>query len=416
MKATILSIGTELTTGQQTDTNAGWLASELTRLGSAVECIVAVGDDREPLQAVLRSVLKTADFIIATGGLGPTADDLTRFALADAIDRPVEENAEALAQIQALFSRWQRPWHEANRVQAMIPKGCLVIPNPRGTAPGIHYPGERELYALPGVPAEMKAMFAEYVAPRIAARAGGRRTVVARVQTYGMSEARVGELLDDLMRRDRNPLVGTTASQAIIGIRILSTGATEVEARSLAERDRAEICRRLGHAAFGVGDYTLAESVAELLIAKSRTVSVAESCTGGLVAKRLTDVPGSSACFLRGYVTYSDQSKVELLGVAPDCIKQHGAVSEETARQMAAGCRERAASDYALGVTGVAGPSGGTLEKPVGLVYIGLADESGVLVKHVLIGDHLTRSEIRTRAAHAAINLLRLRLLGVAHI
>jgi nicotinamide-nucleotide amidase len=259
----------------------------------------------------------------------------------------------------------------------------------------------------------MKAMFAEYVAPRLTNRAAGRRTVVARVQTYGMSEARVGELLDDLMRRERNPLVGTTASEAIIGVRILATGATEHEATSRAERDRAEICRRLGHVVFGVGDSTLAESVAELLIAKSKTVSVAESCTGGLLAKRLTDVPGSSAYFLRGYVTYTDQSKVELLGVAAGCIEEHGAVSEETARQMAAGCRERAVSDYALSVTGVAGPSGGTLEKPVGLVFIGLADESGVLVKRLLIGDHLTRSEIRTRGTHAALNVLRLKLLGV---
>lgn len=414
MNAMILSIGTELTTGQQTDTNAGWLSAELTRLGVLVERIVAVGDAHQPLREAIRQALDTADITMATGGLGPTADDLTRFALADAIGQPVEESVEALSQIQALFLRWQRPWHDANRVQALIPCGCVVIPNPRGSAPGIHYTGKHEFFALPGVPSEMQSMFAEYVAPRLADRGGGRRTAIARLQTFGMSEARVGELIEELMQRDRNPLVGTTAAHAIIGIRILATGATESEAHALAAADLLEIRRRLGSVVFGEGEDTLEAAAAALLDAQGRTIAVAESCTGGLIAKRLTDIPGSSAYFLRGYVTYTNQAKSELLGVPQELIQRAGAVSEEVARAMALGCRKAARSDLALSVTGVAGPSGGTVEKPVGLVYVGLADTSGVVVKRLLLGDHLSRDEIRTRAAHAAINLLRLRLLGVA--
>jgi nicotinamide-nucleotide amidase len=418
MNAVILSIGTELTTGQCVDTNSAWLSAALTRFGGCVVRHVTIGDDLDHVRQAIREALASAEIIIATGGLGPTVDDLTRQAIAEAVRQPLEENAEALAQIRAMFERWQRPWHDTNRVQAMIPHGCMMIRNDRGTAPGIWYHTERvDLFALPGVPGEMKAMFAAAIAPVIEARSGAARAVEARLPCYGISEAKLGELIQDLMARGRNPLVGTTASGGVISVRLVAHGRDEAEAKRLLACDVSEVRRRLGAAVFGEGDDTLEAVVGRMLRERGLTVATAESCTGGLLAKRLTDVPGSSAYFLRGYVTYSNEAKTNLLGVSPDLIASKGAASEEVAGAMATGCRAAAGSDLAIGITGIAGPSGGQPpEKPVGLVYLGLADAGGVEVKRMLFGEHLVRSEIRDRSCKTALNLLRLRLLpGTGH-
>jgi nicotinamide-nucleotide amidase len=301
----------------------------------------------------------------------------------------------------------------ANRLQALIPDGCQVVPNPRGTAPGIHHHNPvagRDVWALPGVPSEMKTMFEDSVRPAVRDRAAGAVTLSAKLNTFGMSEAGVGESLLDLMDRNRNPLVGTTASAGIISVRVLAWGASRAEAQRLLQADLEEIRRRLGPPVFGEDDDTLEAAVARLLVDHHWTVATAESCTGGLLAKRLTDVPGSSAYFPRGYVSYSNTAKTELLGVAPELIQQWGAVSEEVARAMAVGCRRLAGADFALSITGVAGPTGGSPEKPVGLVFVGLADAGGTDVKRVLLGSHLTRGEIRDRACKLALNMLRLKL------
>jgi nicotinamide-nucleotide amidase len=413
MDAVIISVGTELVTGQCVDTNSAWLSGELSPFGVQVVRHVTVGDDVERLEGAIREAMGKAGIIVITGGLGPTADDITRDALAAAIDAPLEENAEALGQIRAMFERWQRHMSDANRVQALIPRGCEIIPNKRGTAPGIRHRGDRtEMFALPGVPAEMKAMFTAAIEPVVRAAAGEAAMVVGRLLCYGIAEAKVGELLADLMDRTRNPLVGTTASNAVISVRVVARGGNPDEARQLVESDLAEIRARLGSAVFGEGEATLQEAVARLLIQQGKTVAVAESCTGGLLAKRLTDVPGSSAYFRCGYVTYSNEAKSALLQVSPELIATHGAVSEATARAMALGCRSAAGTDFATSITGIAGPSGGSPpDKPVGLVYIGLADSNGVEVKGAILGEHLSRAEIRDRSSKAALNLLRLRLL-----
>lgn len=413
MDAVILSIGTELMTGWKVDTNAAWLSTKLTRLGARVVGHVTVGDDVSEIRAMLVRALEASEVVITTGGLGPTPDDLTRQALAEAIDQPLEENAEAMGQIRALFERWQRPMSEPNKIQAMIPKGCEVIRNERGTAPGIRYRRSNvRLFALPGVPGEMKAMFETGVAPVIKELTGGARTHEARLVCFGVSEAKLGELLRDLMIRDRNPLIGTTASRGVLTVRVIGYGKDEAEAGSLVAVDLAEIQRRLGSAVFGEGDDSLESVVGRLLTKHGCTVATAESCTGGLLAKRLTDVPGSSAYFLRGYVTYSNQAKNDLLGVSPDLIAAHGVVSEPVSRAMASGCRTLAGTDFALSITGIAGPSGGKPpDKPIGLVYVGLTDAAGAEVKRLLLGDHLSRTEIRDRACSAALNMLRLRLL-----
>ena len=415
MDAVIISCGTELTTGQCVDTNSAWLSAQLTPLGVRVVEHVTVGDDVTHLASAIRRALDGASLVIITGGLGPTLDDVTREAIAAALGQPLEESAAASAQIRAFSQRWQRPMPESNRRQAMIPRGCEMISNPRGTAPGIRcVRDDRRLYAFPGIPAEMQAMFNAAVLPQIHAVTGGARTESARLLCFGISEAKLGELLADLMQRGRNPSVGTTASHAILSVRVLARAPSGSEARERLQADVSEIRRRLGTVIFGEDDDTLEGVVARLLVEQHKTIATAESCTGGLLAKRLTDIPGSSAYFLRGYVTYADAAKVDLLGVPADLLSQHGAVSEPVAKAMALGCRRAAGADYALSITGIAGPTGGSPpEKPIGLVYIGLAHSAGVETLRVLCGDHLTRDEIRDRSCKTALNLLRLHLAGV---
>lgn len=413
MNAVILSIGTELTTGQTVDTNAAWLSQRLTEMGAHVLGHVTVGDDLSAIQTAMTRAMDRSDLVVVTGGLGPTPDDLTRQGLANALGVPLEENTDALATMTAMFARWGRHMHPSNRVQALIPAGCEVIPNEHGTAPGIRHETDRGmLVVLPGVPSEMRAMFNEAVAPRVQNLTGGAKGKQAEVRCYGISEAKVGELLSDMMARDRNPLVGTTAADALITVRVTAHGEDAIQAGKLLDDDVEEVRRRLGRAVFGEGDDTLERAVARLLLDRGLTLATAESCTGGLVGKRLTDVPGSSAFYLGGLVTYADESKTKLLGVSQALIEREGAVSEAVAEAMASGCRTALGSDLAISVTGIAGPSGGrSPDKPVGLVYLGLADVSGVSVKRMLFGEHLDRCDIRERAAGAVLNLLRLSLL-----
>ncbi len=414
MNAYVLSIGTELTTGQVVDTNAGWLAAEMTRLGLRVVGHRTVADDPERIRLAIAETMASSEFVACTGGLGPTPDDLTRQGLADATGCPLEENAEALRQIEALFARLQRPMGDLNRVQAMIPRGANVIANPGGTAPGIHIRHDGcELFSLPGVPSEMRVMFLQYVVPVVSDLAGGVRTAIRRIHCFGIGEAKVGERLGDLMAPDRNPAVGTSATEGVITVRVVARGGTESEAEDLAEQDLVVVRDLLGSAVFGSGTDSMESVVGRLLREAGVTVSTAESCTGGLLAKRLTDVAGSSAYFRRGFITYSNASKTDLLDVSPELIEDFGAVSGEVAEAMVVGCRRSSEADFALAITGIAGPTGGQPpDKPVGLVYLALAGEGGVEVKRALFGEHLSRAAVRHRAASVALNMLRLRLDG----
>ena len=301
----------------------------------------------------------------------------------------------------------------SNRMQAMIPKGCSVIPNPRGTAPGIAHENEsHRLFCLPGVPTEMQAMFDATIRPMLRSSGGDACAISARLHCYGISEARLGETIADLMARGRNPLVGTTASGAVLTLRLLAQGDNAITAQRLLDADCAEIRNRLGHVIFGQDDETLHGAVTRILIDQKKTIATAESCTGGLLAARLTETPGCSACFRQGFVTYSNESKSQLLGVSATFLAEHGAVSEAVARAMSIECRSAARSDYALSITGIAGPGGGQPpDKPVGLVFIGLADSNDCEVQSLRFGEHLSRDEIRDRACKSALNLLRIRLL-----
>ncbi len=414
-KAMIISIGNELVSGQTVDTNAAWIADRLRILGLVVDRHITVGDDVHEITSAISEAIDHAAVVIVTGGLGPTPDDLTREGISSALSAPLETHEQALAQLEAFFSRLGRSMPESNRRQALIPSGCDFIANDCGTAPGIVYFGQKtQLFALPGVPHEMKAMFDSEVETLIKILGDCSTVLVGRLQTFGMSEATIGEMLADLMAQDRNPRVGTSAQSGVIGIRIEATADEQVAAHALLQSDITEIRDRLGKAVFGDDAKSLEHVVATLLRSRSATIATAESCTGGLLAKYLTDVPGSSTYFSRGYIVYSGQAKVELLGVPLAVIEEHGSVSEEVAKAMALGCLTVSRADYAIGITGVAGPDGGTADKPVGLVYLAMADEKQVVVKKLLLGDHLTRSQIRDRSCKHAMNMLRLRLMATS--
>jgi len=417
MDAVILSIGTELITGQTVDTNSAWLSARLTEFGVRVVEHVTVGDEVGAVAAALGRASGSADLLIATGGLGPTPDDVTRDAIASATSRRLKCHDVALSWIEAYFASRHRDMPPSNRIQAMIPDGCEPISNPNGTAPGIDFAtGRTRCFALPGVPAEMKAMFRQTIEPYLRAQCGESRCLIGMLQTFGLSEAALAEKIADLMHRGRNPSVGTTASRSIIGVRIVSMGDTNEEARRRLDADLAELRGRLGSVVFGEGEETLSSAVGKLLRASGKTLAVVESCTGGLLSKLITDTPGSSDYFLRGYVTYSNEAKVSCVGVSEALLKQHGAVSEETARAMAEGGRSVAGVDFALAVTGIAGPGGGLPpEKPVGLACVALADADGTAVRRLFLGETLCREEIRIRSCFAALNMLRLRLLGALH-
>lgn len=409
MNARILSIGTELTIGQTVDTNAAWLAQQLAALGIPCPRFATVGDDRAAIGGAIREAAGDADVVLVSGGLGPTLDDLTRFALADVLGTELVLHAASLEHIAEFFRRRRRSMPDANQVQAMIPRGAEAIENTCGTAPGMRARVMKaDVYLMPGVPVEMRTMFDRDIRPRLASASGGAVILQHTLHTFGMPESLLGEAIADLMRADRNPHVGTSAADLVISVRINARGASGAEAARLLNADVAEIRRRLGDVVFGEQGETLAGAVATRLTTGGQTIATAESCTGGLIAKRLTDIPGSSSYFVQGLVTYANEAKHRLLGIPMELIERHGAVSAEVAEAMAASCRRLAGTDYALSATGIAGPTGATPTKPVGLVYLGLADATGVTTKELQVGDTLPRSAIRDRTAKIALNWVRL--------
>ncbi len=412
MDAIILSIGDELTLGQAVDTNAAWLSARLVERGIGSLYHLTIPDDRAAIARAVRRAAGEAELVIATGGLGPTADDLTRQALADALGAPLAMNAAALARIEEFFKNRQWPMTPSNRTQALFPLGAEGLENSCGTAPGLKLRlGGATIVSLPGVPVEMMAMFDRHVAPLLTAQTG-RVILTAILHTYGLGESRVGERLGELMDRARNPKVGTTVAGGVVSVRIRSEFPTAAQARAEMDATAADVRRRLGTAVYGEGATTLPEVVGRLLKERGRTVATAESCTAGLVGKLLTDSAGASAYYLGGWIVYANALKSAALDVPADLIARAGAVSEITARRMAEQALARSGADYALALTGVAGPDGGSAEKPAGTVWIALARRgSGAPEVHaerfVFPG---ARDLVRERAAKTALNILRLSL------
>jgi nicotinamide-nucleotide amidase len=412
MKAIILSIGDELVLGQTIDTNSAWLSQQLAALGCDIAQHVTVADDRDATARAIARAAGECDLLIVSGGLGPTADDLTRQALADALGVELEVNPVALAQLEGFFAKRNRRMSATNQVQAMMPRGSEVLENTQGTAPGIAAAmGACRIFVMPGVPGEMKSMFERLVSPKIAAQTGGAVICSRILHTFGFPESIIGEKLGALMDRRRNPSVGTTVSRGLISLRLNARSSSREIA--LAELDQTEsLCREaLGAIIFGRDEQTLAGVVGEMLAANSQNLATAESCTGGLLGKMLTDVPGSSRYVDRGWITYSNESKTQMLGVPAELIEKHGAVAEPVALAMADGARQRSGADFALSITGIAGPDGGTADKPVGTVCIALAHGGGIEVRtFVLPGD---REMVRERSANMAMTMLRFHLLKI---
>lgn len=406
--ACIISIGTELTLGQTVDTNAAWLAARLAAIGIRAARHITVADDLEAIRDVLREAAGHGDIVLVTGGLGPTADDLTREAVAAAIGQPLEPHAPSAQQIRAFFAARGCEMPDTNRRQALLPRGAAAIENPSGTAPGIavHIGGKRS-YFMPGVPYEMRRMFERDVEPALRSEANGRVIVTRTLRCIGVGESNIGAKLRDLMTRGRNPEIGTTAEMGVIGVRINASADSAEVAEALAAKDETEISARLGDCVFGREDETLAAVVGRMLRTRQETVATAESCTGGLIGTLVTDVAGSSDYYIGGVVSYSDESKTRLVGVDSALLRSDGAVSESTARGMADGVRNALGADWGLSTTGIAGPGGGSSEKPVGLVYLALACGSDVVVRRLLLGGEGPRDVIRYRASLAALNLLR---------
>jgi len=408
--AGILSVGDELISGLTVNTNSAWLSSALAALGITTVAHVTVGDDAAAIAQAIAELAGKAPLLLISGGLGPTADDLTRQALAQALGEGLIEDDQALAQIEAWFARVRRPMSASNRVQAQRPASATCLPNTNGTAPGLRAKkGNCLIFVVPGVPAEMKEMYTRSVLPELQASGGTQVTRIAKLNTFGMGESLLGERLADLMARGNNPAVGTTVHDGIVSVRIYATG-TPAQTQAMLEQARATVQQRLGDLVFNQEEGTLEAAVAELLQARRQTIATAESCTGGLLAKLLTDISGSSIYFLRGWVTYSNQAKTEDLAVPAELIARHGAVSQEVATAMASGARRHGASDWALGITGLAGPGGGSPVKPVGLVWIALASPDGVLTRRFIFPGG--RQQIRLRAAQMALALLRWKILG----
>ncbi|HEX8191030.1 MAG TPA: competence/damage-inducible protein A [Pyrinomonadaceae bacterium] len=410
LTAEIIAVGSELLTPFRTDTNSLWLTDRLNAVGVEVKLKTIVGDDDARLEETVRDAVKRSGIVVLTGGLGPTEDDITRKIAARALGRRLALDEKVLDDIKAKFLRWGRKMPEINARQAMVMEGAEVLPNPNGSAPGMYLEHDgRVVVLLPGPPREMKPMFEGLVLPRLAERSGGVRVARRVLRVAGLGESAVDERIAPVYTQYKNPQTTILFTNTEIEIHLTAQGKTEAEAELLLDGLAGQIEERLGDSVFAFRGEKMEEVVGLRLAVAGFTLATAESCTGGLVAHRLTEVPGSSTYFTEGVVAYSNEAKTRLLGVPAELIERHGAVSAEVAEAMAAGVKQVAGTDFGLSITGVAGPGGGTEEKPVGLVYVALSDDAHTEHKRLILpGD---RQLIRWRASQFALDLLRRRLI-----
>ena len=410
LTAEIIAIGSELLTPDRADTNSLWLTEKLNAIGIEVKLKTIVGDDDARLEETIKDALRRSRVVITTGGLGPTEDDITRKIAARAMGRRLVLNEGVLEEIRAKFMSWGRKMPEINTRQAMIIEGAEVLHNPHGSAPGMYLEHEgRAVVLLPGPPREMRPMYETYINPKLLEKAGDVRVARRVLRVSGLGESAVDERIAPVYTQYKNPQTTILFNRSEIEIHLTAQAKSEKEAELLLDGLAGQIEERLGDAIFAFRGEQMEEIIGLRLAVNGFTLAVAESCTGGLIAERLTGVPGSSSYFMEGVVSYSNDAKVRLLGVPSDLIAEYGAVSAPVAEAMAEGVRERAGTDFGLSVTGIAGPGGGTEEKPVGLVYIALSDDAHTEHRKLLLpGD---RQLIRWRASQAALDLLRRRLI-----
>ncbi len=400
MKAEIITIGDEILLGQTIDTNSAFISQKLTQLGIDVVFKTSVGDNIKNISETLKSSFSRADLVITTGGLGPTNDDITKKAIVKVFKRNLVFHEEILKKVEESFTKRGMEMPKINQNQALLPQGSKAIPNHYGSAPGIFIQEKNKVFfALPGVPLEMKSMMENDVLP-ILEKVSEVKVFQKKIRTTGTPESVIYESIEPILTSRSEVKVAFLPSFLGVDVRLNSESQEKLEAM---ENNIKEI---LGASVYGEDDITLEEVVGRLLKDKGKTISVAESCTGGLIGKRFTNVSGSSEYFERGVVSYSNKAKTELLKVPQDMIEKYGAVSEQVAILMAEGIRRISKTDYGLSVTGIAGPTGGTEEKPVGLVWIGFAHENDSFAQKFLFGED--RETNRQRAAQAALNLVRL--------
>lgn len=407
--AVILSTGDELTTGKVVDTNSAFIADRLLGAGIRVAAVLKVGDDREKLLWALAQARDLGELIIGTGGLGPTADDLTTEVVAEFISRSLITDESTASALKQRFVARAIPWTPNNLKQARFPEGAAIVPNPVGTAPGfrVEIDGRKNLIWLSGVPQEMTAMFDQTVMPWIIAQHGSDNEIFALTfKIYGLTESK----LDDLVKPvDLGPAAKLSfrAHYPDLTLKLMVSGGQTEEKKFIEVGD--EIRRVLGSHIYAEGDLTMEEIVGELLLAKKQTLALAESCTGGFISHRITRIAGSSAYYFGGVVTYANEAKVKFLGVQPATLEKYGAVSEQTALEMSQGIRERTGATIGLAVTGIAGPGGGSPDKPVGSVWLSIAGPLRHQARRWQL--HGERERIILGASQAALNWLRLALL-----
>ncbi len=408
MKVGILTIGNELMSGRTADTNSSFIAREINLQGWPVEVMMSVGDDFATIKCRLNYLLSFTDAVICTGGLGPTADDITTMAVAQAFGLPLYTDEKVLLYLKEIFARYNLRWTENNAKQAMFPEGAEVIANPVGTAAGfaLRITGKL-IIVVPGVPSETRRMVPQGVIPILQRYFPEPvlHTVKQTIKTFGLSEAAVDEKLAEINFNALGVAVGFYPVFPENHLVLIARADTPEQAQKSLQAAKDEVTARLQDYIFGYGDQTLEEIVAAELTDKKLTIAVAESCTGGLIADRLTDVPGSSVYFERGLVTYSNEAKISMLGVGAGIIEAHGAVSEETARLMAEGVRKLAGTTLGLSSTGIAGPAGGSKEKPVGTVYIALSDGVRTICRHYAY--RWDRKRNKMVSAEAALMMLK---------
>ena len=409
MDAEIIAVGSELLTPDRLDTNSLFLTAKLNSLGIEVRFKTVVGDDRERLAAVLRIALARSGLVIMSGGLGPTEDDLNREVVADVLGRPLHEVPEIRERLERRFARAGRTMSENNLRQAQVPEGAEWIANKNGTAPGIWMEHDGVLIVLlPGPPWELEAMFESAVMPRLEPRAGNERIRSRVIKVVGLPESELDKRIAPIYREYQNPTTTVLASLGSIEIHLRARGASAEQAESLLAPVADKIEITLGDYVYSGKGETLEEVVGMYLMMKQKTVAAAESCTGGLLAERLTRIPGSSNYVLGGAVCYSNELKTKLAGVPKTLIQQHGAVSKPVAQAMAEGIRRRTGASIGVSITGIAGPGGGSKEKPVGMVFIALADERSTQVREFRFPG--TRERIRQWSATAALEMIRRRI------
>jgi nicotinamide-nucleotide amidase len=412
MKASIITIGDELLIGQTIDTNSAWIGAELSKAGFDVHRITSVHDRREDILYVLEEAAGKTDVVLITGGLGPTSDDITKQTLCEFFDTHLVMNNEVLQMIDEMMRLRNFKMNENNYRQAEVPKSCIVLKNAAGTAPGMWFEKDGSIFiSMPGVPHEMKYIMSEHVLPELNKRFTSQTIIHRNIMTYGTFEAKLAEILSGFESElPGNIKLAYLPASGVIKLRLTGTGSEHEQLATAISEQVNKLYRIIPQYIYGENEETLEMVVGKLLQSKNKTVSTAESCTGGEIAHLLTSVAGSSAYYKGSVIAYANSAKSQLLGVHEHIIQEHGAVSKETVREMATGVRRLFGTDFALATSGIAGPDGGSEEKPIGTIWIAIASDSGtVCEKRVFGNDRITNI---ARFSIAALDLLRKQIIN----